>query len=340
MIGHNGGPALTGNWIAISREIIEHHIVGAGNMVTPADRNRGSFSRLESWLDLLCMANFRERKINVQGATVILQPGQTLAGRAFLAKRWNWSEKAVRVWLAKLEAELMITLAVGELKQGQTRGHLPNVVSVCNWSKFQSSTSDEGPDLGRPQGHPRATQGPHYNKETKEQDNPSDLSPSGDDTGVASKKVKVRAVAHEAFVEWQDFAKMHGLPVPRDASFETFAQKIALRLQENADELSRDAMLRVWRLALAYVAKSKHCRGDNDRGWRADLEFVCRREKFAKLLSGGFGNGAAPLDDRWRIDAPGTASSVPIRQTLKDSQYADWRADLEAMGIEFHGAPE
>lgn len=169
-LGHNGGPILReGNWIAVSREMIEHHVVGAGNMVTPADKNRGSFSRLESWLDLLSMANFAERQISVAGATLILKPGQTVAGRAFLAKRWNWSEKTVRVWLAKLEAELMITLACEKLKQGQTKGHGPNILSICNWSKYQIEPVAEGPDLGRPQGHPRATQGPHYNKETNKQ---------------------------------------------------------------------------------------------------------------------------------------------------------------------------
>ncbi|MBK8211865.1 MAG: hypothetical protein IPK78_19905 [Rhodospirillales bacterium] len=83
-IGHNGGPALRdGNWIAISRDMIDHHIVGAGQVVTPADRNRGAFSRLESWLDLLMLANFAERRISAKGVTTILGPGQTIAGRAF-----------------------------------------------------------------------------------------------------------------------------------------------------------------------------------------------------------------------------------------------------------------
>jgi hypothetical protein len=150
--------------------MIEHHIVGAGNMVTPADKNRGSFSRLESWLDLLSMANFAERHVTVAGATLVLRPGQTLAGRAFLARRWNWTEKAVRVWLLKLEAELMISLACEKLKEGQTKGHGPNVLTVCNWSKFQIEPSAEGPGLGWTQGHPRATQGPHYNKGTREQE--------------------------------------------------------------------------------------------------------------------------------------------------------------------------
>lgn len=174
-IGHNGGPALRdGNWIAISRDMIDHHIVGAGQVVTPADRNRGAFSRLESWLDLLMLANFAERRISAKGVTTILGPGQTIAGRAFLARRWNWSEKTVRGWLDRLQKELMISLACETLKQGHTQGHTPNVLTICNWSKYQIAEVAAGPPIGWPEGHPGATQGPNYNKGTREQVSESD----------------------------------------------------------------------------------------------------------------------------------------------------------------------
>jgi hypothetical protein len=218
-VGHNGGPPIReGNWIAVSREMIEHHIVGAGNMVTPADKNRGSFSRLESWLDLLSMANFAERKITVAGATLVLKPGQTLAGRAFLAKRWNWTEKAVRVWLEKLSTELMITLACEKLKEGQTKGHGPNVLSVCNWGRYQIEPMAEGPDLGRPQGHPRATQGPHYNKVTTKQDLDIDQTPPA---LPDQPKAGEEALPHGVFVNCQTV---------RHKSFSISIEAVAMQL--------------------------------------------------------------------------------------------------------------
>jgi hypothetical protein len=187
-MGHNGGPALRdGNWVAISREIIDHHIVGAGQTVTPADRNRGAFSRLESWIDLLMLANFSERKISTKGVTTILGPGQTLAGRAFLARRWNWTEKTVRLWLDRLQKELMITLACETLKQGHSQGHTPNVLTICNWSKYQISEVAAGPPLGWPEGHPGATQGPNYNKEVSK---PIMRAPPHADAGVPAREGK------------------------------------------------------------------------------------------------------------------------------------------------------
>lgn len=230
-MGHNGGPALRdGNWVAISREIIDHHIVGAGQTVTPADRNRGAFSRLESWIDLLMLANFSDRKISTKGVTTILGPGQTLAGRAFLARRWNWTEKTVRLWLDRLQKELMITLACETLKQGHSQGHTPNVLTICNWSKYQIGEVAEGPPLGWPEGHPGATQGPNYNKEVSK---PIMRAPPHADAGVPTREGKPffddpydRAVLADGKIELRNgfrqewLARFGGDPVSLDLALQ------------------------------------------------------------------------------------------------------------------------
>lgn len=35
---------------------------------------------------------------------------------------------------------------------------------------------------------------------------------------------------------------------------------------------------------------SDFCKGNNDRGWRADIDFILREEKFVKALEGGYSN--------------------------------------------------
>ena len=35
------------------------------------------------------------------------------------------------------------------------------------------------------------------------------------------------------------------------------------------------------------------CRGDNDRNWRADLDFVCQAKSFQRLREGFYGTGAS-----------------------------------------------
>lgn len=43
-----------------------------------------------------------------------------------------------------------------------------------------------------------------------------------------------------------------------------------------------------WMAALGKVEASPHCRGENDRGWKADLDFVCTESKFVKIMEGSY----------------------------------------------------
>jgi len=43
-----------------------------------------------------------------------------------------------------------------------------------------------------------------------------------------------------------------------------------------------------WKLALVKLSKTPFCCGENDRGWRADLDFLCQQKSFVKLMEGGF----------------------------------------------------
>lgn len=49
-----------------------------------------------------------------------------------------------------------------------------------------------------------------------------------------------------------------------------------------------------WREALSAVEASPLCLGDNERGWRADLDFVCQPKSFAKLREGSYAPAAKP----------------------------------------------
>lgn len=291
-IGHNGGPPVveTG-WVAISRSIIEHHIVGAGQPVDAADKNKGSFSRLESWLDLLTLANWAERKVDNRGVSIILQPGQTLAGRAFLAERWNWSEKTVRNWLTRLERELMITLfcegAKEELKKhGQLRGHTRNVISICNWSKYQGIEVVQGPDPGPVRGQSGASQGPQKNKGTIKQDI---ISPNGEmsadaDVPVSDPNSNPRELrALEAFEAYNALAQRIGL---KSCGMLTPGRRKALmaRLREYG---GADA----WQTALANIERSAFLRGQV-KDFQANFDWIIKAANFGKVVDGTYGNGA------------------------------------------------
>lgn len=162
-----------GNWIAVSRDMRDHPVVGMGQPVPPADPGRGSFSRYEAWQDLLMEARYRPFEVMNKGKVVTLERGQLMAARTWLARRWNWSEKTVRGFLARLEAEFMVRSETGHREgqqKGQQKQNATNVITICNYDIYQTvielMSLQKGQQKDQHEGQPRASQGPEYNKET------------------------------------------------------------------------------------------------------------------------------------------------------------------------------
>ena len=118
--------------------------------------------------------------MNNNGRKMRLDPGQLIGATSWLAHRWNWTPKTVRVFLLKLEAEGMISRTApspeeiyGESGHGRYKGKYASVISICKYSQYQLADRPEGPVPGQAEGELRASKGPvkgHiYKEETKEQ---------------------------------------------------------------------------------------------------------------------------------------------------------------------------
>jgi hypothetical protein len=59
-----------------------------------------------------------------------------------------------------------------------------------------------------------------------------------------------------------------------------------------------------WKTAMANIERSAFLRGKNDRGWRADLDFVLQPSSFTRLVEGGYGNGAHADDANHPEETP------------------------------------
>jgi hypothetical protein len=78
---------------------------------------------------------------------------------------------------------------------------------------------------------------------------------------------------------------------------------------------------------MANIEKSAFLRGQNDRGWRADIAFVCQASSFAKLFEGGYGNGA-------HAPAPRPVSAWQPRKTQEDIDSGYLAKVAARLGIE------
>ena len=96
-------------------------------------------------------------------------------------------------------------------------------------------------------------------------------------------------VAIDAAVEaWNVFAKDHKLP-----SITTVTDRRRKRL---AGRLKDCGGIAGWHAALAMIPKSSFLLGNNDRGWKANFNWILQPDSFAKLREGGY-----PVDPPQRI---------------------------------------
>jgi hypothetical protein len=65
------------------------------------------------------------------------------------------------------------------------------------------------------------------------------------------------------------------------------------RMREATARLAEEPDLNRWREVVQRIARSKFCRGENDRGWVADFDFLVRAETFAKVLEGKYDDRAS-----------------------------------------------
>lgn len=82
---------------------------------------------------------------------------------------------------------------------------------------------------------------------------------------------------------WNEHANRHGW-CAATAMTATRSKAFRTRLKDPAWRAS-------WRRALEQAGQSPFLRGENDRGWKMDLDFFLRPDSVAKIIEGKYGNG-------------------------------------------------
>lgn len=78
---------------------------------------------------------------------------------------------------------------------------------------------------------------------------------------------------------WQERMVPQGFPAIRKMTA-TRERQLKARL--------KDSTLQDWQDAMDALERSAFCRGENDRGWRADFDFLLQPKSFTKLLEGAY----------------------------------------------------
>ena len=120
-------------------------------------RKERKFSEFEAWLDMIAMAAFAERSVQVDASTsVTLSIGEIYASQRQLAKRWGWSVATVNRYLARLASgpsprisveTRRISVFLSETPNETPNETVVNVMKLVNYEKYNSiaNKSDETP---------------------------------------------------------------------------------------------------------------------------------------------------------------------------------------------------
>lgn len=105
-------------WIKIFRQIQDCWIWDDGD----------KFDKAHAWIDLLLLANHRDKKISVDGKPIVITRGMFLTSKVKLAQRWHWNIKTVDRFLKILESDAMIT---------QENTHRWTTLTIVNYGVYQ-----------------------------------------------------------------------------------------------------------------------------------------------------------------------------------------------------------
>lgn len=214
------------------------------------------------WFDLLRIATFRPTKVKTINGFDQAPAGTVITSRSELALLTGYSEMTVRRVLKLFENDQMVILQKNQLG---TR------ITICNWDKYQSENSRDNQQNNQ-QPIPLPIQQPiqqpiHLgNKETSKQENNTPLTPH-------------RGMTPGDLMDlWNENC---GSLRPCRGMTKQRGQMARSRLLECPDKED-------WISCVKAIAACDWCRGDNERGWVADFDFLVRTRTMVRFKEGFF----------------------------------------------------
>lgn len=112
-------------WICLHRKICENWIW-----------SKKPFSEGQAFVDLLLMANYKEKKFRLGDEVIKADIGTIVTSKIKLSERWGWSKTKVTSFLKALESDKMITTI---------SDHRKTTISIVNYGAYQDFQTEKNP---------------------------------------------------------------------------------------------------------------------------------------------------------------------------------------------------
>lgn len=101
------------------------------------------YSERDAWIYLIGEAAFEDRKYRIKSMTIDLKRGQLTASIRYLSTVFKWSKGRTERFIKELKNWDMIRVENGTAQ---------NVLTICNYNKFQGVPKNYGTDVGQQRG--------------------------------------------------------------------------------------------------------------------------------------------------------------------------------------------
>lgn len=261
------------------------------------------FTRMQAWIDLLLVANYRDSVIYVRGNKVDVKRGQIAKSQDFFATRWKWSRGKVIRFLDELQK-------CGQIVQ--QKSNVITLISVVNYEYYQQDGTTDEPQTDSRRYNKRTTDGttdepqivqPNERriKKNKEDNKETSLTrgkenaaavaapTSASDEAEAPKPIKAEKRENLPFKEIKElwnavcvgYPKLHSLSESRK-------NKMRNRVAEMG---GAEKALLLLREIFTKMQASNFLRGDNKRGWKASFDWLFENDKnWVKVYEGNYDN--------------------------------------------------
>ena len=112
-----------GNYIKLNRKLMDHWIW-----------TKEKFSKGQAWVDLLMMARWKDGKQMHRGKLYERKRGEVNCSMKWLAERWGWNRRTVKLFLTVLESEGMLSV---------TCTTNDTTITIENYSLYQDKPTED-----------------------------------------------------------------------------------------------------------------------------------------------------------------------------------------------------
>lgn len=226
------------------------------------------FTRMQAYIDLCLLAEWKERKFLKRGILVELKPGQLAKSEDELAIRWKWSRNTVRKYLNEQQK-------VGNIEQQKSR--LITVITV----KF-------GLMIAQQNEQQKTVKSEQQNEQLTIDNNIDIIEESNNKIEANASSSSGNDAAKKDEFDYDSFFTFFNKTLSENDSRIPKVRKLDVRRKNMIHARIKDYGVDAIYEATTKAASNRFLNGGGSKGWTANFDWIFGPDNFRKVIEGNY----------------------------------------------------